>query len=548
MQSFARVTSGLLSAQIGLYTTGHNISNASTDGYSRQRASFSDSGYVTLGYNGSGAMKLGLGSNLQGILQLRDEFLDKTYRKAVSKSSFHGVKETSISEIENILGELHGDSRLSNSINQLWSSLQELVTHPDGIETRSMFVNSAVAFMTKVNTVSKQLYDYQLTVNQEIIKSVNRINEITTQIEDLNKQIMLNEAAKDHANDLRDVRNNLIDELACYGRIDVKEELSGRVTILMEGKDLVANGTANLLGLQYCGSGYPFVKPVFNPSYVNDGKILDAAADVRPLFSNLDNAKISSANDNDYGSLKALMLVRGNAPANYTTPDSECQNYTIPKFQKELDTLVNKIVTMINDMLAPQDKTAPNAPYDLSDPPQQFIELFSRKYQPRYDAGGNYIPEDPGNPSTLYSMGNIAINSEILNNFNKLCLSATGDRGDTSVIEKMLYYWNGEIEDLDEAAKYRPGFGANASPLKFSDYYSQLVTRLGEEGSTSKVAMNAQNQILNDSIAARQQISGVALDEEMTEMMKFQHAYDAAARMVNVIDSMIDQIVNKLKA
>lgn len=541
MQSLGRITSGLQAAQTGLYTVGHNMANAATEGYSRQRANFGDAAYSTIGFNGTGNLKVGLGTGTLSTVQIRDEFLDKTYRQASTKLGYHSTKYAAVNEIENIIGELYGDARLSRNIDEMWKSLQELMTHPEGIETRSMFVQSAINFVSIVNEIGDGLYNYQKNLNEQVIESVNRINQITTQIEDLNKKIVIAEGTGDNANDYRDTRNLLVDELSLYGELHVNEEHDGRLTILMEGKDLVANGSAKLLGLRYTSDAYPFVEPIFNQSYATDGKILKPSDDARPLFNNLVSQNMSGQYDNDNGSLKALMVARGPAPANYTSDSGDVKNFTIPKFQRELDILVNKIVTMINDTLAPKDHDPSKAPSDLED--EQFVELFTRIHRDRYDSSDNYIEEDPSDPYSLYSMGNIKINPKVLNNFNKLCLSATGDTGDTSVVENLLDKWNGTADN-----NYLPHFELASTKLSFTDYYAELVTNLGNEGKTSKVYVDAQNQIVIDADNARSSLSGVSLDEELSEMMKFQHAYNGAAKMVNVIDGMLDVIVNRLKA
>ncbi len=229
-------------------------------------------------------------------------------------------------------------------------------------------------------------------------------------------------------------------------------------------------------------------------------------------------------------------------------------NYAvIPKVLKEFDTIFNKIVTLINDAVSPYTeveepvgsgnfvlkKDFANAPYGLDK--SQFDEVFIRKYEPyskRFDANDNYIGENPNEYYSLYTIGNVIVNPELLNTdgFNKLALAINeNDVEDTRlVLNQLMLNWKGAFISL-----------SNGAPVSVDDAYREFVNNISTETSKSIKFCEAQEVLVTQIENKRQSVSGVSLDEEMTNMLKFHHAYNASARMINVIDSMIDKVVNE---
>ncbi len=546
MASFGTMVSGLRAAQTGLSVTGHNMANVETVGFTRQRALQVDAPYNSVGMDGKSRMKLGLGTDVKEIRQIRDGFLDAKYRTESSIQSFYQTKASTLEQIETILGELYNDGRMSESLTNMWKSLQELVSHPEGYETRAMFVSSADKFISRANDVFNGMYEYQLNLNEQVISTVDRINEIAVQIEDLNQIIMKAESAGDFANDYRDMRNLLVDELASYAEIEVKEDSRGRLNVSIEGNDLVANGSISKIGLRQCSNGYPFVEPVFT----NSKDVLPPGSTAPPLFRNLGTKPVNAENENDKGSLKALLLTRGPAPGNYDSSDASVQNYTIPKAQHEFDTLINSLVNLFNDLVAPKRVNGSgglefddlNAPYHLNDTDsKRGYEIFSRRKVDRFDSSGNYNGENSADWNTLYTSGNLVVNPKILNDPNLLAFSRSAtDKGDTKLLSDFLSNWK------SSGGNNSPSFTANGVTYNFDDFYKEMVVDIGQQGQEARTTVSAQNGTLTKIMNDKSSMSGVSLDEEMSNMLKYQHAYNAAARMVNILDSMLDTIINRM--
>lgn len=549
--------SGLTAAQAGLYVLGHNLGNTETPGYVRQQVIQDDFFSNTIGRQSTGLMQLGLGTDIAEIRQIRDKFLDVSYRTETAKTGFYDVKYNAGIEIEDIIGELESQYKFSSILDDIWNSLNELSINPAGVDARGNFISTAITFIDKVNNVYDRIIECQGNLNKQIIDEVKEINTLVNSINELNHKIASAEASGDNANDYRDSRNLALDKLSSIIRIHYKELPNTEVNIITEdGGELLVNGLVNRVGLRYSSPKCNFVEPV----YTTSSKILAYDAENKnaaPLFSF--SVNVGSNYNNDYGSLKGLIITRGFAPANYSMyPDNfntsapmsadvkkmyfNVTNCMIPKVQIEFDALVNGVVTMINDTLSPyvQDmadplfgKKAADAPYGLDG--SQYTEVFVRKNMPRFDAANNYNIPDASDPYSLYTIGNIMVNPNILNvrDYSKIPVSYSGDIGDQNSLLDLLNKWKTGFITLgvDEL-------------MSVNDFYKKFITDSAVEYDEAKKFLDSQTTLITQIDNKRKQISGVSLDEEMKNMLIYQHAYGASAKMLSVIDSMLDKLIN----
>ncbi len=563
--SLGTATKGLNTAQVGLSTTGHNLSNMNVYGYTRQQNIQMDSMYINKGYNALGAKQIGTGTDIAAIRQIRDEFLDKQYRTESCRAGFYSVKYDVGLEIETIIGELQSDYNTQSVVQDIWESLNELSMNPDSIATRGVFVSTCITFLDKFSTVYEDLKAEQYNLNTQIKDTVKEINDLVGTIQEYNEKISIAEMSGDNANDYRDIRNISLDKLSELLPITYSEEPNGHVEIMCEGNYLLSEGTVNNIGLRYTSDEYSFVEPVFT----NSEEILPASNTVNRNVINM-TGTISANLDNDNSILRSLLLSRGTKPITHLSepikPDvtdttkyplgandlnyiADYKQYkidkfnieeaTIPKTMKNLDTVFNAVCAIINDAVAPQVKDPNTAPYDLEGN-QSYLEIFVRKEEPyssRYDGTDTYIEEDPDNYYSQYTLGNIMINPELMNvdGYDKIALSTSGDLNDNTLILDLMDAWTSDYFVM-------PG-DTHASSI--TEGYNSFVSKLGNE--TNEALTYYQQQVTNMTNLEnnRTSISGVSLDEEMTSMMKYQHSYNAAAKLLNVIDSMIDTVVNR---
>lgn len=503
MSSLSIAVSGLRAAQSGLSVTGHNMSNSDVKGYTRQSSVQETFIYKNLGLGGTGLLQTGLGSDISSIRQLRNRFLDAEYRTTSGTASYYAAKYTTGQEVENILGELESSYAAQDVLRDVWSALNELTIYPEGIETRGTFIETCSTFLNKMKDISSGLFEYQLNLNEQVKTYVNKINDIVKDIDTLNDKITEYEAdGKTKANDYRDQRNLLVDELSTYLKIDVKE-IDNRVDILSEGKELLVNGARNNLGLRYTTSKYPFVEPVFS-----EGKEIMAVGDKAiSLFGDLSEQNLTSGSDRCSGMLKGIMVSRGAIIADSTMNYDDISMYTIPSVKWRFDNLTRNIAELLNDSFS-SGKT-----FDLKG--GTGVEIFTK------------INKDLG-----YTIDNIEINPELLKSdgYNKLALSASGDIGDATAVLDVIGKWDEGIEGLDN--------------MSVNNYYRGVIDDIAIDVDEAGLYYDEHTEMSQNVESKRAAYSGVSLDEELSNMLKYQYAYQAAAKVINVVDSLIDKVVN----
>ena len=607
--------SGLTASQNALNTTAHNLANVGTKGYTRQQVVMADFAYQKWGVNHISTLQTGLGVNIETVRQVRSIFYDKSYRTEVGRQAFYEAQYESVQEVESMFGELEGVA-FQDSLKNFWTSIQELSKQPDAIEVRATLVQNAESLLERANTIYKQLNEYQLNLNKQISDKVSRINEIATGISDLNRRISLYESnGVENANDLRDERNNLLDEMGGLINISYKENANGVVTVSAEDMPLVTETGTNKMGVAKVSESSDFLKPVW----------VAFNADV----FNLDRPS-TTENQSDIGSLRGLLVARGSEKANYTDipvkpveADYTDQNKykadlaayevkaaeynknvnvsVIMTTQAQFDQLIHGMVTAINDILAPNKEIEQaviggmvtvdadgnqivtvggdvvkdaivkpdgtivkkikvldeeKAPYGMDLPDHtQGEALFNRKSTERYseesiqvyDASGTlqtvtvkkYNEEDPSDIYSLFTLGEIEINPNIKNNYSKIPLSTSkeGDEVDMKTAQALTDLWSKPFASLSPNS-----LAVNT----FKDYYTNFTGELATKGDELNTISQNQAIMAQNIDDQRQAIMGVSSDEELTNLIKFQHAYNASSRYITVIDQMLEHLLTRL--
>ena len=600
MGNFYVGVSGMQSHQYALNTTAHNITNAGTNGYSRQQVLLSDIAYTRLGNTALGVNQAGLGTKMQDVRLVRDRFLDTAYREELGREQFYQTKYDVVREVQNYFGEQFSEDDTSSFrkyMKNLWTAAQELQKESNSIVTRSTYIANAVTFVEQANQIYNQLTTYQMNLNKEISDQVNRINELANTIYELNYKITMVEAAGiESANDYRDMRDAALDELGGIISISYKENNTGQVDVYVEHRTLVSMDRVYKMDTAQVSDSCEYLKPVW-------------ADDKDDVFS-LDSVP-NSDNGNDVGSLKGIIMSRGDwipdytdipvAPqspikpvrsdyatdaqynqalvqyeADYTqyqtdyeqfVKDREYYNtylepYTVSNIIAQFDQLIHGVVTKINDILCPNKEiTLENgstihildeekAGYGMGEGNMvQGTELFVRTNRPRYTeqtvtlADGTtatvkvYNEESEDDILSLYSLGNLEVNDELVKNPSLLPLTNLQQEELQDVADRLIQVWNDEFGTL----------GPNSLVTNnFMGYYKEFVADFANKGKTYSGIAESQNQAVQEINNQRQTVIGVSTDEELSNLIKFQQGYNASSRYFTVVSEMVEHLISKL--
>ncbi len=585
-------SSGLQTSQNALNTTAHNLSNIDTTGYTRQQVQQSNRSYhlLTRKISGVSDMQTGLGVLYSRAKQVRDVFLDKTYRRESGRSMFYEVSYEVMEEVESQLGEMNGKA-FQGTIADFWTAIQELAKDPSSSVTQSLLVRRASEFVERSEAVYKGLASYQDNLNVQIMKKIDQINDYGNKILDLNDRIRAIEAGGvEKANDLRDSRNQILDELAEMANISYGEDIDGNVYVQIEGVDFVKGPSCYEIEVQEdptTGFYTPFWPQNASYKILGDGT-KQYNIDGAEVFD-LDR-EISSDRGTDIGGLKAMLLARGDHRADYR--DVAPENYdgvsqsVLMNVQAEFDQLIHNVVTSVNDILAKAAGVETgkldvvdekgnldtsgrytNVRFVESDPNGYMrgekgdpLQLFAKATTPGYekvtarvrDEDGNFVQkdgeyvtkeywvyaeEDFALSESLYSVRNLEVSPELMQSPSKLGFIKKDEKVDQETADALKAAFTEEKYTLNPNVK---------KTTTFTDYYNDLVAQVGNSGYVYRSIYENQVSTVESAQAAREQVVGVSSDEELSNMIKFQNAYNASSRYINVISEMIEHIINTL--
>jgi flagellar hook-associated protein 1 FlgK len=430
----------LLAQQAALDTTGHNISNANTEGYTRQTAVLgaSDSLQVTDGTRQSTIASIGTGVQIQAYNRIRDDFLDLQYRAQNMVLGQQSATANSLDEVETALAE-PGANGISNLLTQFWKAWGDVANNPKpGSASRTALIEQTKTLTTSIQSLYSRLTqastDAQGEYNSLIASTNGEVAQDAQELSNLNGAIKRAVASGDTPNDLMDRRDLILDKLSQLGQVSITDLGNGSLDIAFgdAASPLVADTTVNWP--QAINAAGP-------PATTAGGKL---------------------------GALHDLFKTGG----------------TIESLQTDLNAVAKDLADKVNAIHNPGG------------------------------GGTDYFSYTSGSEAST-----IAVN----------VTAATIRTGTASSAEE---------NDIARAI-------ANLAGGTTDDLYSTFVTRIGSMVQDAQ-RQQASSQALVDSVDARRtSTSGVSMDEEMTNMIKFQRAYQAAARAMSTMDDMLDIVINR---
>ncbi len=537
--------SGMQTSQNALNTTAHNMANIDTEGYTRQQVSQGTRDYNALEQKANviAWKQIGNGVQYNNCKQVRSYFLDLAYRKESGRLAFYDVAQKCLEEVEDQLQELNG-TEFATSIDNLWTAVQELAKDPCSAVTQSALVTRANEFITRAQSVYDGLVSYQDNLDATVSDMVEDINDIGDRIRVLNQEIVKIESAGiEHANDLRDERNALLDKLGEYGKIEYTEDIFGNVTVLFEGSAFVTTDHVNHMGIYTDDSSEGYSTPYWEYaalSHVNgNGNTVIDSIDGAHIF-NLTQT-ISSSIDTDIGKLKSVLLARGDHNATYhdITESEDYYNDNIAQsvimnVEAEFDQLVHNIMASINEILEEAASNPSNLDSTVGEKSDFVLFTVSNEEDTlRYEIDDN----EAGTISTGLTIMNSQINSIFLSDPSTFTFRTIDGSEDTAAAEALKAAFTEEIYTLNPNV---------ASQNNFITYYNSLVSQVANSGDVYDSIAEAQEVTVSSISSAREQIVGVSSDEELEFMIQFQNAYNASSRYINVVSEMLEHLVSTL--
>lgn len=360
---------------------------------------------------------------------------------------------------------------------------------------------------------------------------------------------------------LRDERDNLLDELSGLAKVDFKERADGTVRVKLENVEFVDEiHVYKVAG--YTDQTTGFVTPYWP-------QLSDVGRGKYTYMFDYKSGDISAELNTDIGELKGLIVSRGDHPADYrdiTGLDSQKYEDTtgmsvVMNAQAELDQLIHEVVTSINDIFSPLTTASFTAMDGTrytnvkvwdeangcvgTDGQKPGHELFTRRGCDRYnkvtaqDGTVYYVynEEDLSDPAKMYTANGIVINEDLLQLEGCLPhLMKDGEPG-WAMAKQLVEIWNQKKQTINPS---------NTDPCTFKEYYRRMIQDVATVGSVYEGLSEGLTAEVESIENSRQQVIGVSSDEELQNMIKYQNAYNAASRFINVISEMLEHIVTRL--
>ena len=599
-------------------TAGHNISNANTEGYSRQRVQIKefDPLYRPDMTRAERPGQIGQGVDVQSITRVRDELLDKRIVAQENQETYWETRSDYYTMLEQIYNE-PDDISVRYNMDKFWESWQELSVNPESQASRQAVVTRGQTLTESINQRWESLKGVSDLVDGDIEATVAQVNDLARQIAALNAAIVESKGVGDSPNDLLDRRDLLVDKLAKLVNVTVDHRDPDEFEVHVDGLVLVQGGIAREIGFQLRDddSGYNKLiwKDTGKDAIFTGGKLGALVelrdVDIRNEIQQLNTMTMNFAdlvNDihrNAVGANKVTGLdffvqtpfvenINGNFDRN---GDGELDTSYVFRFtgtnelDKEQQVGIEGVMT-----LASTDGTV-QIPYYHTDTVETVINRIndSNSEVKAYLDRNNHLvlkattSVDPQNPDFVirhvedsgYFLANysgvlagtgaagaydfaqadavnalaagsqfgvspyynpsayIAVNDAIKNDVQSVAAGYLSPSGDV---------FAGDGRAAVEIAAIRNTSVMVGSMRTFDDFFADSVTNVGLKGEQAETNHLSQAAIMDDLRNLRESISGVNIDEELAEIMKFQHGYNAAAKFITVWDSLIDTIINKL--
>ncbi|KGM08190.1 Flagellar hook-associated protein FlgK [Methylophaga thiooxydans] len=572
-------TSALLTAQGGLNTTSHNISNVNTEGYSRQRIEQSTR---IPEYNGN--QYFGTGVQVDDVRRLFDGFLSDQLRLFTSQEEQFDTFTTYSQQVEDLLAS---DSlSLANGLESFFDSVQAVADDPTSISARQVMLTEADTLANRFNTIDSQLDAFNSQVNLNLQSSVDDVNSLIQGIAELNVAITEAKGGTGATpNDLLDRRDKLVNDLSELVSVTTVEQSNGSVNVFIgTGQPVVVGATTNQLSTIFDPNDSSRLQIGLGPNQVDIsaqvtggklGGLLRVRSEVidvtRAEIDTLASSMIETFNSQHKTGLTLDGVAGGNFfgptnPAVPPVPDAGTIRVALtdPRdiaiaFPVQLgSTSGNTGTGGLNIDSIDSSGVGFNAASALSSPLTFSFDNTTNTYTVTYGAGNTAtISYDPAVDSgKSFDLANLTSppNTPFPGALPPLTITLDGvpANGDSFVINNSTAGgFNGfgdnrnalALAELQVAKTMKPN-GSGTPTQSFGDAYGILVANVATRTKQAQVGQETQQGLLDQTKTRFDSVSGVNLDEEAASLIKYQQTYQAAAQIITVSNTIFDTLIN----
>jgi flagellar hook-associated protein 1 len=534
---------GMSAAQTGMDLAGQNITNADTTGYSRKREN------LAADYHSDGTFgQMGDGVDVINIQRMRDTFIDQQMRDQTQEVGYFTEQNNTLQGVQNVFTE-PSDQGLQAYMDQFFTSWQNLANNPADLSARTALKTDGDTLTDVFHNLSTQLTTLRSNCNGQITSYVGQVNSLTKDIYNLNKEIASVEITGQNPNDSLDKRDQDLAKLSKLIDISTQVDSLGQITVTTAGNIIVS------------------------PAYQQD---IQMTSTTRQLP---DGTTV-----NDVGMQFADSKRVYNPQSGQIRGQLDSRDIVIPEYQKNLDTLANALVSKVNALHETGYTLNGYSGVQFFDPTSTGASDIKLSAAVESDvqniaaaSGGQMLTfTEPGTIPLVF--GNAPTS---LTHTNLLYNSVQVTAGTTTLKEGVDYhidYTRGTIQLLNngynntplniqytytDGSFKGPADNTNAVAIaqlgssltmnndtlgnptaSFTDYYSSFIGKLGLATNEASANLDTRNNIVAQFQTQQDSIAGVSLDDEMADIIKYQHIYAASARLITTSNTMLDSLIN----
>ncbi|MGA7827550.1 MAG: flagellar hook-associated protein FlgK [Geobacteraceae bacterium] len=465
--------SGVTMARVAMEVTSENVANVNTPGYSRQKAIFQ-----TSPVNTANGFPLGTGVQLATVQRSHDDLLQLQLVKGNSLSGESTTKQTALSQIEPSFNEVTTDG-LGQAVENFFNSWQDLSVTPQGTAERQAVLSRSQVMVDTFHQMNTSLNDSLTNADKSLDGITSDISATAKNIASLNGQILQTEQLGGNANELRDQRDYLTQQLAKNVGISYAEQNDGTLTVSLPGGEPLVQGNSYATLSTEVDAGTGRNKIMLNP--VSGG----AATDVTSTIGGPDNS---------LGTIGGTLQVR---------------DEIVPGYLAKLDEMARQLVTNVNSQHS--------SGYGLDGTQNNF-----------FDPSKTTSADISLNPS-------LTINKIAAAGQDPTSVSGPGDNTGAFAIAQL------------KSSPLSFTVNGNTTSSTISGYYNSFVSSVGVDTENATNASAQNDSFLQQLTTLRDSNSGVSLDEEMSNLIKYQQAFQASAKVINTASNMLDTVMGLIR-